>query len=104
MVGATGTGKSTTLASMIQHRNKQVAGGRPFGPSFALNLYGVLIGLPFARAMTEQDIASRYGVSRQPVREAFISLDRAGLLSVRAQRGTLVVRISRERMRAAKAK
>lgn len=26
MVGATGTGKSTTLASMIQHRNKQVAG------------------------------------------------------------------------------
>ncbi|PXW98152.1 twitching motility protein PilU [Sphaerotilus hippei] len=26
MVGATGTGKSTTLASMIQHRNRQVAG------------------------------------------------------------------------------
>ncbi len=37
-------------------RNKQVTGGRPFGPSFALNLYGVLIGLPFARAMTEEDI------------------------------------------------
>ena len=26
MVGATGTGKSTTMASMIQHRNRQVAG------------------------------------------------------------------------------
>jgi GntR family transcriptional regulator, rspAB operon transcriptional repressor len=62
----------------------------------------VRLELPPGTRLTEQDIASRYGVSRQPVREAFISLDRAGLLSVRAQRGTLVVRISRERMKAAR--
>jgi DNA-binding GntR family transcriptional regulator len=62
----------------------------------------VRLELPPGTRLTEQDIASRYGVSRQPVREAFISLDRAGLLSVRAQRGTLVARISRERMRAAR--
>jgi DNA-binding GntR family transcriptional regulator len=62
----------------------------------------VRLELPPGTRLTEQDVASRYGVSRQPVREAFISLDRAGLLSVRAQRGTLVVRISRERMRAAR--
>jgi DNA-binding GntR family transcriptional regulator len=62
----------------------------------------VKLELPPGTRLTEQDIASRYGVSRQPVREAFISLDRAGLLSVRAQRGTMVVRISRERMVAAR--
>lgn len=62
----------------------------------------VRLELPPGTRLTEQDIASRFGVSRQPVREAFISLDRAGLLSVRAQRGTMVVRISRERMVAAR--
>jgi GntR family transcriptional regulator, rspAB operon transcriptional repressor len=62
----------------------------------------VKLELPPGTRLTEQDIAVRYGVSRQPVREAFISLDRAGLLSVRAQRGTMVVRISRERMKAAR--
>jgi len=62
----------------------------------------VRLELPPGTRLTEQDIANRFGVSRQPVREAFISLDRAGLLSVRAQRGTMVVRISRERMVAAR--
>lgn len=62
----------------------------------------VRLELPPGTRLTEQDVAGRYGVSRQPVREAFISLDHAGLLSIRAQRGTLVVRISRERMRAAR--
>jgi 2,4-dienoyl-CoA reductase-like NADH-dependent reductase (Old Yellow Enzyme family) len=37
-------------------RNKSVTGGKPTGPSFALNVYGALIGLPFARAMTEREI------------------------------------------------
>lgn len=38
-------------------RNKQVTGGRPAGPSFGLNLYGTLIGMPWTRAMTEADLA-----------------------------------------------
>jgi 2,4-dienoyl-CoA reductase-like NADH-dependent reductase (Old Yellow Enzyme family) len=37
-------------------RNRQVTGGRPAGPSWALNLYGALVGMPFARAMTEREI------------------------------------------------
>ena len=45
--------------------------------------------------LSEQEIASRLGVSRQPVREAFIKLGEAGLLRVLPQRGTLVVKISR---------
>ena len=45
--------------------------------------------------LSEQDIARKLGVSRQPVREAFIKLGEAGLVRVLPQRGTLVVKISR---------
>lgn len=58
----------------------------------------IRLELPPGTRLTEQDIATRFGVSRQPVREAFIGLDRAGLIAVQAQRGTVVVRISSRRM------
>ena len=45
--------------------------------------------------LSEQEIASRFGVSRQPVREAFIKLSEAGLIQVLPQRGSQVVKISR---------
>ncbi len=45
-------------------------------------------------ALSEKEIALRYGVSRQPVREAFIKLAEAGLLQVLPSRGTFVVKIS----------
>ncbi len=44
--------------------------------------------------VSEAEIARHFGVSRQPVREAFIKLQEAGLLSIRPQRGTVVSRIS----------
>ena len=44
--------------------------------------------------ISESDIGARFGVSRQPVREAFIQLQEAGLVRVRPQRPTEVVRIS----------
>lgn len=37
-------------------RNTEVSGGRPFGPSPTWNMYGTLVGMPFARGMTEADI------------------------------------------------
>jgi 2,4-dienoyl-CoA reductase-like NADH-dependent reductase (Old Yellow Enzyme family) len=37
-------------------RNREVAGGRPLSASFKLNLYGLLVGVPFGRAMSEDDI------------------------------------------------
>ena len=46
------------------------------------------------QAVSEQDVAGQLGVSRQPVREAFIKLSEAGLLSIRPQRGTFIVKIS----------
>lgn len=45
-------------------------------------------------ALSEADVAARYGVSRQPVREAFIKLSEAGLVEVRPSRGTYVMKIS----------
>ncbi|MET7245334.1 GntR family transcriptional regulator [Methylobacterium sp. EM32] len=53
--------------------------------------------LPGTR-LSEQEIAVRHGVSRQPVREAFIGLSRTRLVEVRPQRGTVVTKISVPRL------
>lgn len=52
--------------------------------------------------LSEKELAERYGVSRQPVREALIALARAELVEIRSRRGTRVVRISADRMRQAR--
>lgn len=44
--------------------------------------------------ISEAEVAREFGVSRQPVREAFIKLAEQGLLSVLPQRGTIVSRIT----------
>src|SRR3982751_3375691 len=54
----------------------------------------VTMRLTPATALSEQDIAERLKVSRQPVREAFIKLSEIGLLRVLPQRGSYVVKIS----------
>ncbi|MDT1060822.1 GntR family transcriptional regulator [Paracoccus sp. CPCC 101403] len=48
--------------------------------------------------LSEQEIADRLNVSRQPVREALIALGRAHLVEARAKRGTIVVKISARKM------
>ncbi|GHB19777.1 GntR family transcriptional regulator [Salinicola rhizosphaerae] len=63
-------------------------------------LYDVLrhaiirLALAPGQALSEKEIADTFNVSRQPVREAFIRLSEAGLVEVRPQRGTFVVKIS----------
>ncbi|MFK7871313.1 MAG: GntR family transcriptional regulator [Roseobacter sp.] len=47
---------------------------------------------PMSR-LSEPELAKKYHVSRQPVREAFITLVNEGLLEIRPQRGTFVKRI-----------
>lgn len=49
--------------------------------------------VPGAR-LSEAEVAVQHGISRQPVREAFIKLANEGLLEIRPQRGTFVARIS----------
>lgn len=53
--------------------------------------------LPGTR-LSEQDIATRLGVSRQPVREALIKLANSRLIEIRPHRGTVVARISAREM------
>lgn len=48
------------------------------------------------QALSEKEIADTFSVSRQPVREAFIRLSEAGLVEVKPQRGTYVVKISQQ--------
>ncbi|WP_248312085.1 GntR family transcriptional regulator [Bosea sp. BK604] len=48
--------------------------------------------------LSEADIAERHGVSRQPAREALISLARTKLVHVLPQRGTVVAKISVSQM------
>lgn len=54
--------------------------------------------VPPGERLSEADIAERYEVSRQPVREAFINLMRTGLVRIEPQRGTIVVKLSVRRM------
>jgi DNA-binding GntR family transcriptional regulator len=53
--------------------------------------------LPGTR-LSEQEIATRLGVSRQPVREALIALAKSRLVEIRPNRGTVVVKISARQM------
>jgi DNA-binding GntR family transcriptional regulator len=48
--------------------------------------------------LSEQDLARRLGVSRQPVREALIALSKMRLVEILPQRGTSVVKISVDKM------
>lgn len=45
-------------------------------------------------ALSEHEFAQRFGVSRQPVREAFIKLSEVGLVEIKPSRGTFVTKIS----------
>ena len=69
---------------------------RPVAPQVADALREAVIGgdLPPGARISEAEIAARYGVSRQPVREAFIRLSVEGLIAVLPHRGTTVARIA----------
>lgn len=53
--------------------------------------------LPGAK-LSEKELSERFGISRQPVREALIKLSQDGLIQVLPQRGTFVRRISAKRV------
>lgn len=59
----------------------------------------VTLELPPGAALSEAELAARFEVSRQPIREALIALAHAGLVEIQPRRGTTVVRISPDQMR-----
>ncbi len=60
------------------------------------NIRRAIVQLQFlpGNPLSEAEIARQLGVSRQPVREAFIKLGEIGLVEIRPQRGTFVRLIS----------
>jgi DNA-binding GntR family transcriptional regulator len=59
-------------------------------------LHDSILGLKIkpGQSVSEKEISTRIGVSRQPVREAFIRLSHEGLLNIRPQIGTFVTRLN----------
>lgn len=62
----------------------------------------VTLKLSPGELLSEMELARQLGTSRQPVREAFLKLQSAGLVLVRPQRGTIVVKISSKMVRDAR--
>jgi len=71
-------------------------GHKPLVPQLLSALRTAIITLQLTpgQSISEKEIATQIGVSRQPVREAFIKLAEAQLLDIQPQRGTFVVKIS----------
>jgi len=82
---------------------KAIGGGRPTAKDRALDYVKnqVLSGaFPGGELISEGEVATALGMSRTPVREAFLRLEAEGLLRLYPQRGALVVQVSSEEARA----
>ena len=81
---------------LMQFDTAEIDRSGQVGPQLLQMLRRMIIRnqLPPGVRLSEKDIADRFGVSRQPVREVFIKLAEEGLLEVRPQRGTFVLKIS----------
>jgi DNA-binding GntR family transcriptional regulator len=82
---------------------KATGGGRPAAKDRALEYVKnqVLTGaFPGGELISEGEVATALGMSRTPVREAFLRLEAEGLLRLYPQRGALVVPVSSEEARA----
>lgn len=81
----------------------KATGGRPAAKDRALRYVKsqVLTGaFPGGELISEGEVAAALGMSRTPVREAFLRLEAEGLLRLYPQRGALVVPVSSEEARA----
>ena len=97
-------GHSSHGPEMESHRNgakvgEALEGTIAFRVVVALRDDIVSMALKPGDVISESDIAGRYGVSRQPVREAFIRLAQQGLLLIRPKRATVVKKISPDGVR-----
>jgi DNA-binding GntR family transcriptional regulator len=74
------------------------------GPQLLQQLRGQILRGELAPGsrLSEAEVAAAFGISRQPVREAFIKLAEDSLLGIRPQRGTYVSRIKIDSVLAAR--
>ena len=81
----------------------KATGGRPAAKDRALDYVKsqVLTGaFPGGELISEGEVAAALGMSRTPVREAFLRLEAEGLLRLYPQRGALVIPVSSDEARA----
>jgi DNA-binding GntR family transcriptional regulator len=81
----------------------KATGGRPAAKDRALDYVKsqVLSGaFPGGELISEGEVAAALGMSRTPVREAFLRLEAEGLLRLYPQRGALVIPVSSDEARA----
>src|SRR5690606_29183906 len=80
------------LQDDTERARQATIGGRVYGA-----VRNAIVQLHFrpGNLLSEAEIANQLGVSRQPVREAFIKLSEAGMVEIRPQRGTFVRMISK---------
>lgn len=83
------------MATLLEHTQETIA----MRVVDALRDDIITMSLKPGDVISESDIAARYGVSRQPVREAFIRLAQQGLLLIRPKRATVVKKISPDGVR-----
>ena len=77
------------------HDSKRVRLAMTSGRIFEILRQAIIqLELKPGTVLSEAEIARQFGVSRQPVREAFIKLSEINLLEIRPQRGTFVCLIS----------
>lgn len=69
---------------------------QPTAPQVYAALRDAIVRLKIGvgQGLSENEVATRLGISRTPVREAFIRLAATGLIEIQPQRGTYVVKIS----------
>jgi DNA-binding GntR family transcriptional regulator len=86
------------MALAVPRKFEEIEPQEPIAAQLFQRLRTRIIQLDFkpGQALSETEVARRYAVSRQPVREAFIKLAAAGLVEVRPQRGTFVKKIEVE--------
>lgn len=85
----------------LQEAHLQLSGSRTVASQIYATLRDRIVSMQLlpGSTMSEQEVANMLGVSRTPVREAFIRLSREKMLIISPQRRTMVSKISPDRVK-----
>lgn len=89
---------------MIKKNLTTITPGVSAGQQIYQTLKQFIVNCTFepGESISDKEISDMFGVSRQPVRDAFIKLSEAGLIQILPQRGTFVKKISSRQVRNAR--
>lgn len=90
----------TSPSLQLNPQFKEIDPSRPAGAQIfeALKVSILKMDLAPGAFISESDIGAKFGASRTPVREAFMQLREAGLVTTRPSRGNFVTKLNREKI------